>query len=280
MTKPIFHTGANIEFLDSVAETEFNHPIEIWVDSLRDLPKPGPSIKILLLIEPNSILGLREKTMKHHDYFDVILTYDDVLLEMLPEKAVLFEFGTTWIADHSFPDKIFGVSMVCGFKNYTEGHKLRHRIWRVQQSIRIPKTFYVSSMGAGLWWKLLSHFRKSAGSPTLGASKMPLFDTQFHIAIENCRDRFYFSEKLLDCLVTKTVPVYWGCPNIDRYFNPEGIIQVSSCDDLIEKVSRLTPEDYAKMSPAIEENYELAKPYIHYPPRVIAAITAQLENRP
>eukprot|EP00620_Florenciella_sp_RCC1587_P021099 CAMPEP_0182561832 /NCGR_PEP_ID=MMETSP1324-20130603/4262_1 /TAXON_ID=236786 /ORGANISM="Florenciella sp., Strain RCC1587" /LENGTH=60 /DNA_ID=CAMNT_0024774579 /DNA_START=220 /DNA_END=399 /DNA_ORIENTATION=+ len=46
----------------------------------------------------------------------------------------------------------------------------------------------------------------------------------FHIAIENVKSNGYFTEKLLDCFLTRTVPLYWGCPNIGEYFEVEGMI--------------------------------------------------------
>ena len=28
----------------------------------------------------------------------------------------------------------------------------------------------------------------------------------------------YFSEKFTDCILSWTIPIYYGCPNIDKYF--------------------------------------------------------------
>ena len=43
--------------------------------------------------------------------------------------------------------------------------------------------------------------------------------------IENMREPNYFSEKLVDAVLCSTVPIYWGCPNLDRFVDPDGIIQ-------------------------------------------------------
>ena len=48
-------------------------------------------------------------------------------------------------------------------------------------------------------------------APEPGAKAAALRPVMFHIAIENVSQRSYFSEKLLDCFLTRTVPVYWGC---------------------------------------------------------------------
>ena len=49
----------------------------------------------------------------------------------------------------------------------------------------------------------------------------------FSIAIENASYETYFTEKLLDCFATGTIPVYYGAPDIGDYFNKDGIIDLS-----------------------------------------------------
>ena len=45
-----------------------------------------------------------------------------------------------------------------------------------------------------------------------------------HIAVENSIARNYLSEKLIDCFLSRTVPICRGAPNIGEWFGPEGII--------------------------------------------------------
>jgi hypothetical protein len=40
----------------------------------------------------------------------------------------------------------------------------------------------------------------------------------YSISIENCCKENYFSEKFTDCILAWTIPIYYGCPNIDKYF--------------------------------------------------------------
>lgn len=46
-----------------------------------------------------------------------------------------------------------------------------------------------------------------------------LVDYKFSIAIENCVEDGYFTEKLTDCILTDTTPIYYGCPNIESYID-------------------------------------------------------------
>jgi len=74
----------------------------------------------------------------------------------------------------------------------------------------------------------------------------------FSIAIENASYETYFTEKLLDCFATGTIPVYYGAPNIGEHFNKDGIIDLSEEFDVSDEIY------YSKMD-AIKENLEKTK---------------------
>jgi hypothetical protein len=44
-----------------------------------------------------------------------------------------------------------------------------------------------------------------------------LKDYAFSLTIENTKKDYYFTEKLIDCFMTGTVPIYWGCPSIQKF---------------------------------------------------------------
>jgi hypothetical protein len=44
---------------------------------------------------------------------------------------------------------------------------------------------------------------------------------KYSIAIENSVKDNYFSEKFTDCILAWTIPIYYGCPNINKYFPKE-----------------------------------------------------------
>jgi hypothetical protein len=46
---------------------------------------------------------------------------------------------------------------------------------------------------------------------------LALDDYKFSIAIENCTEKNYITEKFYDCLLFNTVPIYFGAPNINEY---------------------------------------------------------------
>jgi hypothetical protein len=95
-----------------------------------------------------------------------------------------------------------------------------------------------------------------------------LFNSQFHIAIESLSVENYFSEKLIDAFITKTVPIYYGCPNIGDFFDTRGMIIADAgkditdaSKDIVESCNKLNQNSYEEMLPFIEENYKRAKQY-------------------
>ena len=74
----------------------------------------------------------------------------------------------------------------------------------------------------------------------------------FSVAIENGQYETYFTEKLLDCFATGTIPVYLGAPDIEKHFNADGIITLSDEFDVSEDI-------YNDKLDAIQDNLERAK---------------------
>ena len=52
---------------------------------------------------------------------------------------------------------------------------------------------------------------------------------------DNQKTDNWFTEKVIDCFQTKTIPIYIGCPNIDKYFDTRGMIICNNINDLIQK---------------------------------------------
>lgn len=75
---------------------------------------------------------------------------------------------------------------------------------------------------------------------------------KFSIAFENSSRSGYTTEKIVSSLVAKTIPLYWGNPNIGKEFNTKRFINChdyASFDQVLEKVKELDSNDdlYIKM---------------------------------
>ncbi|MFM8321018.1 MAG: glycosyltransferase family 10 domain-containing protein [Chloroflexota bacterium] len=69
---------------------------------------------------------------------------------------------------------------------------------------------------------------------------------KFNIAFENASYPGYTTEKLLDALVTNTIPIYWGNPEIVEDFNPRAFINCHdyrSFDEVIEVVRQIDQDE-------------------------------------
>ena len=235
----------------------------VWivVDHPLQIPHEGVTI-IGLQAEPHAIFPqLRPLFIENHKNFDTILTYDDEVLKACP-NARYCTLTNSWIYPSTYNNidvsrKQRKISCLTGQKRETVGHEFRINLYMNQSPLFSPVTWFRSSKG-----KILPAI---GNNPVMGDNKDPLFlDYQFSIAIENSRQLNYFTEKLLDCLITKTIPIYWGCPHISNWFDTRGwiILETTSIGEFKLKCSRL-PE-YSRFINVINENYERAKQYANY----------------
>ncbi|MFL9828600.1 glycosyltransferase [Rhodoplanes sp. SY1] len=53
---------------------------------------------------------------------------------------------------------------------------------------------------------------------------------RYSIAFENSIERYYFTEKIMDCFVAEAMPIYVGCPNILDFFPAESLVVIDPDD--------------------------------------------------
>jgi hypothetical protein len=208
-------------------------------------------------VEPEAITPHQEFLIQNWKKYDKIFTYNREVLHICP-NAVQYVYGTTWITERN-PDvslKEFKVSSITGHKAKTHGHTFRLNMYIRQHLFTIPTVWYRSST-----------IKSIHNNPELGKSKFPLFETfQFSLVIENSRQTNYFTEKLCDCLVTKTIPIYYGAPNIAEYFDTTGwiILENENVEEAIQTIGTLTPDWYSKYTSTIEKNYAEVQKYLDF----------------
>jgi len=241
----------------NLVDVDTDKDVDLFLDCFEDSNVPDGNIRIILLQEPFNP-DLFRTVQKSGDKYTYVMTYQDDILRTNP-KAVFFMGTSTWIKGYDFPEKKFGVSALVGGKNNPAmtGYALRHELWREQDAITVPKEFFLSSHCP---WKAVSY----DGQLVLGGSKFPLFDSQFHIVIENTSIKNGFTEKLIDCFQTKTIPIYWGCTNIGEFFNANGICVARNLQEIINICNLLTPETYDRFLPIIKDNYDASFKYCVY----------------
>lgn len=235
----------------------FDRKVSISFDTLKY--DETSDYKVLVQIEPPSIINIIDNISQNKNNFDLILTWNSTLLTEC-NNSRLFPFGTCWIneSDRKIHKKTKKLSIISSNKTRTAGHKLRQDIIDT-----VPHNMDV--FGSGY---------RYIDNKIIG-----LKDYMFSLIIENDRLDNWFTEKIVDCLVTGTIPIYWGCNNIDKYFNTKGFIEFKNINDFKESVLPILNEDtYKNMLPFINENFNLALNYVNFWDRVESIIKEELKK--
>ena len=112
----------------------------------------------------------------------------------------------------SFFSKKDRVSWVTSNASHKEGHKLRMAF----------KTFLIDQeFGFDLFGR---------GFNPINDKFDGIFPYKYSIAIENYSCDDYWTEKIADCFLSWTIPIYWGAKNILSYFPEKSIILIDPSD--------------------------------------------------
>ena len=203
--------------------------------------------KVAVLEEPY-LLHPEDYILAAGKNFDMVLSHHKRFVERYDNWSY-YPLGGTFIKEEEWElyEKIGGVSMFITEKNTMPGHKLRHKVYN---SLRNDIDFY--------GWGFNAVENKADG----------LRDYPFSIVIESCQERGYFTEKLLDCFLTGTIPIYWGDPDIGDHFDAKAFIIWDGTISDLEHILSGIPK-YGKIAEriweeGIKENFETAKKYIDY----------------
>ena len=86
----------------------------------------------------------------------------------------------------------------------------------------------------------------------------------FSVAIENSTSTNCFTEKIQDCFLTGTVPIYYGPKNIGEYFDMDGILTFNTLEELNSILDSLNEDLYYSKMDAIINNYKKARGYLSF----------------
>lgn len=181
-------------------------------------------------VTPQIVEDVYLNYQKYFQHFKYIFTHNKELLE-LDKRFKWCPANGYWIKDAAIYPKSKMISFITSNKSFTEGHKKRLEwVERIGDQVDL--------FGRG--------FKE------IESKEEALCDYMFSIAIENGFYESYFTEKILDCFATGTIPVYCGTPDIGNFFNSDGIIELSDEFDVSEEIY------YSKID-AIVDNLERVK---------------------
>lgn len=179
--------------------------------------------------------GFFDKVKKIENQFKYIYTHNRNLLES-SHIYKFFPVNDTWIKENQIVEKSKLISFIVSDKKWTVGHQLRHKILE-NMPIKIDV------------------FGRNIND--IDFKEKGLNDYYYSLILENCKEDYYYTEKILDCFKTKTIPIYWGCPSICNFFDINGIITFDNIVELNNILINISIEQYNSMLKSIENNYKL-----------------------
>ena len=214
----------------------------------------------LILVEPKAV---------HARYYNIIpilrYLYHNILVRdpKLASKfnnVHSFSFAELWIETDNLKLPNFsqkgGISLIASMKNDLEGHKLRHKLISFDKSHTHQ---FLTPLG-----RAYEQFENMVSA---------LAPFQYSVVIENSIEPHYFSEKILNCLACKTIPIYWGHESIKQYFDTSNWLFFNDLEDGYEKIKFASSGEHIVSHAKIHENYLQAKSYKNLYKRMSKKIT-------
>lgn len=227
----------------SIDDVDTTKPVVITDLYLKNLDKIKNEVVYLWLMEPHSISSWAYELAYHNkDRFKLIFSHNKKFCENV-NNVKWYPWGSYYIPleQHKIYNKEKNVSIVASAKCFTEGHALRHQVLQKYQNLL-----------DGFKW----------GNPV--EPKIKWHDKfRYSIAIENKTIRGYFTEKIIDCFRTGTIPIYRGDKEIANYFDSNGIITFKNIDELESILPSCNRELYESKLESITKNFNLAENYLY-----------------
>ena len=214
------------------------------------------SRKNAILLESEVIIPQVFKKVRNNlsyltNNFENVFTWSKDLLDRLPNARFVPASGVWYGTERWGGDPLGNVQknklvyIVASDKTMCPMH-----IWRKQVALHLLHNPNVEVMG-----KIVN---KYVSCDEIFSSFM------YSIVIENALDDYYFTEKILNCFASKTIPIYIGARKISEFFNSEGIIEVSvpSIEEIDKAIMNCSVNDYLSRIEAIEDNFNRVQKYL------------------
>jgi hypothetical protein len=207
---------------------------------------------ILVTAEPPAILDYPKNYLKQFDYIISVqshIKHPSLFIQQtaLPwhvglkkEDSLIHKVNKCDITYDSLkaikePSKQKLASTIISNKSFTTGHQKRRAFL---DAIKANFNNTIDIYGAGInsvadKWDAIAPYK-------------------YHIAIENSSVDHYFTEKLTDAYLGFSFPIYYGCPNINQYFDKDSykLIDIDNIDDSINRIGSILESD------TFENNYQ------------------------
>ncbi len=226
-----------------------------------------PGVNVLLLVEPPVVLpGQFDETVWAR--FDRVFTFYDYLVKEQAGFGKILAPRSGWILpvpvtekrrerEEKYPlaDRVPGICMINGNKKSTfEGELYSKRLeaatWFQDNSATPFHVYGTPGFPLANYKGSLSH---EAKFPTLASYRYCLcFENMYHPVYS----QGFVTEKILDCLETRTIPIYLGCSNIEEYIPRDCFVDFRdfrNFGELDRWLCRMSNKKYKKYVRAMDE---------------------------
>lgn len=239
MNKKIYNLHFITNNNDAKKETEYNKNMfmnkeNLWnnltinYDKNPDyyiiLNNPGnnyykPEKSIVIHNEPISTRKTWEKWENSYNFFH------------LYKKRNISRWGISWSYNDLITRPIFKLneysnylSTITSDLNFLPGHHLRLNMIRYIENNNNDFNFHIYGRKTKID-SILDTFKNYKGELKF-RKNYGLFRYHYHFMGENSQENNYFTEKLIDPILTETLCFYWGCPNVKSYLDERAYIEV------------------------------------------------------
>lgn len=211
----------------------------------------GPDIKrIGWLTEPRTIVPEVYENLHHVMHkFDLVLTHDDRLLSIYK--------NTKWI---------HGGGSYVGINVHGDGEEKIYPKTKLCSIISSDKTMCPlhilrKELALELKGSNVDTFGSFDGNQKWVPAMETVRDYAYSIVVENQISNAFWTEKINNCFLTGTIPIYLGAIDIHKYFDSNGIIKFYTKEKLKLILENISFDDYNSRIESIKTNFEEAKKY-------------------
>lgn len=231
---------------------QISTPEELDAIIFMDRPRFGDSsvdtlmnlrIRKYLMLYECEVIKADNWDLEYHKKFDRIFTWNDSLVDGLRYIKTNFAIDTTSPYDFEVIKTAFHqrklVTIIAGAKQSKHQNELySHRLSTIRWfEANAPENFDLYGIG----WDP-RNFPSYRGK--VGDKLATLSHYRFAICYENAKNSpGYITEKILDCFLAGTIPVYGGAPNIEHWIPADCFINISQFESYIQLYEFITNMD-------------------------------------
>lgn len=198
----------------------------------------------LKLLSKKKFICLPREPLVHKNWekfnLDTGFTYNNMIHVVTNPQFIDKNFDFLSSLEYNDHKKKF--SAIISNKNYGIGYTLRRNLL-IKMSRKYPSLCDIygagwsNELGNSYKGKLDGYHNKCL---TENTKFKGLIDYKYSLCIENCSIDNYFSEKITDAILCWTIPIYYGCTNISKYFPKDSYYEINiNEEDCIEKIKEI-----------------------------------------